>query len=305
MVYKRKRNVKIDNGLPYAIYKPGSFDVSSLEEYVPPSLDTGMEADEEKELHLKKIMEGEKGNIPIPVITKVDNPAREIYGKYVPKRKYVEWIGDAENEYLMNNEDRRICKESGVDEKQFYGILSTISNKQDLLEGKEKFSRMVASRILIRNEKFNPLAYVCFRKRIIKPSRRSRRSEELSKEKVERMWKELHLLEALCKLYGKRNKLERDLEDVECSLLETFCLLMKNSSRKARKKMGRKILDRHGKSPKDGVVCASGTIGDIMFDRTRIRLLKQRIQEARERACLGEYDSEAQAFKKYNNLYRT
>ncbi|KAG5860109.1 hypothetical protein KMI_03g05600 [Encephalitozoon hellem] len=304
MVYKRKRNVKIDNTQPYPIYKPGASDVSSLEEYVPPSLDTGMEADEEKELHLKKIMEGEKGSIPIPVIVEVHNPAREIYGRYVPRRRYVEWNEDAENKYLLNDEDKKMCKEYGVSEEEFYTLLCTVSQEQSLVKGKEKLVRAMASRILTRSEDFSPLAYVCFRKRIIKPSRRSRRSEELSKEKVERMWKELCLLEVLCGLYCKRSELERDLESVEYNLFQTSCLLIKNGSRRARKKIGRKILNEQGKTPEDGQNATNGAIGGIIFDRARIRLLRQRIQEAKERIHISEYDSEIQAFKKYNGLHR-
>ncbi|AFN83203.1 hypothetical protein EROM_061110 [Encephalitozoon romaleae SJ-2008] len=304
MAYKRKRNVKIDNSQPYSIYKPGVSEASSLEEYIPPSLDTGMEADEEKELHLKKIMEGEKGSIPIPVIVEVYNPAREAYGRYTPRRRYVEWSGDAENKYLLSDEDKKICRERGISEEEFYKLLCTLSREQRLVEGKEGLIKMLSSRVLIRNENFSPLAYVCFRKRIIKPNRRSRRSEELSKEKVERMWKELYLLEVLCSLYCKRNELERDLENVESNLFQTSCLLIKSSSRRARKRIGRKVLNKQGGTSKDGPNATNGTIGGIIFDRTRIRLLRQRIRESKERVRMGEYDSEIQAYKKYNELYR-
>ncbi|KMV66010.1 hypothetical protein M970_061100 [Encephalitozoon cuniculi EcunIII-L] len=304
MAYKRKRNVKVDHSQMYPVYKPGSFDVSSLEEYIPPSLDTGMEADEEKELHLKKIMEGEKGSIPIPIMVEVNNPARQMYGKYIPRRRYVEWAGDAENEYLLDHRDEEACRELGMSREEFCRSMCMVEREQSPAEGGEKLTKMISSRILIRSERFSPLAYVCFRKRIIKPSRRSRRSEELSKEKVERIWRELHLLGVLCDFYCKRNRLERALESVESDLFRTSCILMKNNTRKVRRRIARKMVNRQHVSPKGGANGTSGGIGDIVFDRTRIRLLRQRIREAKQRIHVSEYDAEIQAFRRHNEMYR-
>lgn len=308
MAYKRKRNVKIDNGAEYAVNKPGDADVSGLEEYVPPALDTGMEADEEKELHLKRIMEGGKGDIPIPVIVEAESPAREAYGHYVRGRKYVEWGGDGENGYLMDDEALRLCKESGTSVERFLAAVCTMSREQTFEEGDRWLAEMVGPRILTRSEKFGLPAYVCFRKRIIKPnrrSRRSRRSEELSKEKVERMWGELDMLGALCDLYSRRKRLERALERVESELVQASCVLMRSGTRRTRRAIAKKLMDEKHGAPGRGTGSAGGAVGDMMVDRARIRLLRRQIHEAREKACLGDHETEIRALRKHNEMYRT
>lgn len=129
------------------------------------------------------------------------------------------------------------------------------------MESKEGLIKMLLSRVLIRNENFCPLDYVCSRKRIIKFNRRSRRSEELSKEKVERMWKELFLLEVLCSFYCKRNELERTWR--MWSL--TSSLLINSSFRRAKKRIGRKVLNKQGGASNDGSSVTNGTTGGIIF----------------------------------------
>ena len=162
---------------------------------------------------------------------------------------------------------------------------------------------MVGPRILTRSEGFDQPAYVCFRKRIIKPGRRSRRSEELSKEKVERMWGELCMLGELCSLYSRRKRLERARERVEAGLLQTSCVLMRGGTRRARKRVARRLVDdRQGVSGKG--VGAGAMVGDVMLDRARIRLLRRQIHEAREKVCLGDHDAEVQALRRHNEMYR-
>ncbi|KAH9411215.1 hypothetical protein HK407_07g12080 [Ordospora pajunii] len=299
MVYKRKRNVKIDNNKSYAICKPGSTDELLLEEYVPPTLDTGMEADEEKEVHLKSIIEEGKGDIPIPVIVDVDNLARREYGKYFASKRYVEWLGDASNEYIVNSDDERSCREMEISKEKLQKLLLTISRDQCLSNENKKYVEMVASRILVRSDKLDSPAYICFRRRVVKPNRRSRKCEELAKEKVERMWTEFYLLEKLCKLYYSKNRLERESEDVEDELVKVTYTLMKGSTRSTRRKIARKI---RGDAIKPSESTNGGREG-LLFDRWRIKALRRRIAEAKDKACTEENEAEVKALRRYNLMH--
>lgn len=288
MVYKRKRNVKIDNGNRYVVCRPGTVDVEALEEYVPPAMDTGMEADEEKEMHLKKIIEKGIGDIPIPVIAEVDNGARAGYGKYVQGSRYINWTEDARNEYLLDDADRTFCEDAGIGEDDFM---------QSVMD--ESPVDAAVPKTLIREESTNYPAYVCFRKRVIKPNRRSRRSEELSKEKMERMWSELHILDRLCRLSAERNALELSLQDVEMEMFSNAHVLMQSCSERQRRRMSRKIFRRVGRLLKP-----TGAVGDVMFDRLRIRSLRRRLVEIRQKKSIGERDADVQALKRYNEVHR-
>ncbi|KAM0672122.1 hypothetical protein OCOL_000776 [Ordospora colligata] len=299
MVYKRKRNVKIDNSKSYVIYKPGSTDSLFLEEYIPLALDTGMEADEEKEVHLKSIIEEGKGDIPIPVIVDVDNPARKEYGKYIVPKKYVEWFGDASNEYFVNDNDEKCCREMGISKERLQELLLTIARDQCVSNENREFVEIASSRILVRSDKLDSPAYICFRRRIVKPNRRSRKCEEQSKEKVERMWAELYLLEKLCKLYYNKNMLEREFEEVEEELVKAAYTLMKDSTKSIKKKIARKI---RGDAIKPSEGTNSGREG-LLFDRLRIKALKQRITEARDKACTEDNEAEVKALRRYNLMH--
>lgn len=304
MVYKRKRNVRIDNSLKYPVRRLDSLDGLALEEYVPPALDTGMEADEEKELHLRKIIERGAGDIPIPVITEVLNPARELYGRYTYRNRYVRWVEDAGNEYLLDAEDRKFCRDSGIGEEEFSRSMSMISNEHSLEKGTEKkLVDVVIPKMLIRDERFNFPSYVCFRRRVIKPSRRSRRSEELSREKIERMWTEFYLLDTLCELSLQRNRLEQSLEEVELELFNSAYVMMKSSGRKYRKRMSRRLLMIPSEDRKARAVGPCGNINDLIFDRVRIRGLKKKLQENKQKRSLSEKEAEIQALKRYNEAH--
>lgn len=305
MVYKRKRNVKIDNNKKYTICKPNTVEALCLEEYIPPSIDTGMEADEEKEIHLKRIIEGGVGHIPIPIMKEIDNPARNVYGQYKPRSRYITWCGDAKNEYILDDNDRKFCEDHGIDEEEFAKSINMISHGQAFESDiGSRYADVVVPKTLIRDENLCFPTYVCFRKRIVKPNRRSRRSEELSKEKVERMWTELHLLNVLCELSIQKNRLEQSLESLESDLLSSACMVVKNSNREHRKKLYRAIF-RNPRSASGAAVAGSyGTISDLMFDRFRIRSLRNRLHEVKQKKALGERDAEVRALKKYNSAYK-
>ena len=80
MVLKRKRNLKIDSNTVYSVFLLKDLDPDELEDYIE-NRDTGMEADEEKEIHLQNIIKGSENSIPLPVISKINNISRTFYKK--------------------------------------------------------------------------------------------------------------------------------------------------------------------------------------------------------------------------------
>lgn len=121
MVLKRKRNLKIDTSISYAVFLVRDLDINETEDYIE-NRDTGMEADEEKEVHLQNIMKGTGDNIPIPVICEIENESRKHYKKRELKKRII-WEKDCTNEYIETEQDIEIenkLKESIEDSKQLF-----------------------------------------------------------------------------------------------------------------------------------------------------------------------------------------
>jgi hypothetical protein len=304
MAYKRKRNVRIENDAGYRVLRLEELDESQAEDYVPPSIDTGMEADEEKEVHLRKIIEAGTGDIPIPVIAEVDNPARALYTQFKPRSRYINWMEDARNEYLLDNEDAKLCEELGLSRAQFLSYIEALAANTESGDGVESRIRSCTlPKMLARDEKCVYASYVCFRKRVLKPNRRTRKCEENSKEKLDRIWAELNILNRLCELSMLRLKAERDLEEVKRGLIESACMVMKSSGKNTRKKIMRRILRRPRRTPKLKFFNTCNAINELVFDRFRIKSLKKRLYELREDRDISEIEIEAYALRKHNELY--
>lgn len=115
MALKRKRNLKVDNVMNYSVFTLGDLKADDLEDYIE-SRDTGMEADEEKEVHLQKIIQQQARSIPLPRISHFDNPARKLYP---PKRlpKHLKWSKDCPNRYIDDDIDKAVKLQAY---KEFY-----------------------------------------------------------------------------------------------------------------------------------------------------------------------------------------
>ncbi|KAI4291572.1 hypothetical protein PAPHI01_0846 [Pancytospora philotis] len=98
MALKRKRNLKVDVAAKYSIHLLEHLDAGALEDYVE-THDTGMEADEEKEIQLQSIIRGSGASIPLPVIERVPNPARAAFVA-AEARHHIKWNRDVRNEYI-------------------------------------------------------------------------------------------------------------------------------------------------------------------------------------------------------------
>lgn len=109
MVIKRKRNLKIDVTTNYSVFLLRDLIQEELEDYVE-NRDTGMEAEEEKEIHLQNVIKGTGKEIPLPVIVEVENPSRAFYDKKKFKEK-IFWEKDCGNEYVETKDDLEAEKE--------------------------------------------------------------------------------------------------------------------------------------------------------------------------------------------------
>ncbi|EED42427.1 hypothetical protein EBI_25902 [Enterocytozoon bieneusi H348] len=78
MTFKRKRNIKLDVLATYNVLLLETFSKDELEDYEEAKA-TGMEEDEEKEVHLREVMEDNKKSIPLPVITQIENECKKYY----------------------------------------------------------------------------------------------------------------------------------------------------------------------------------------------------------------------------------
>lgn len=116
MGLKRKRNLKIDNTARYAVYFLKEINNDYLEDYVEVH-DSGMEADEEKESQLQKIIQNKDGSIPLPIIKQIENAARNLYGG-INMEKEIKWRNDCKNEYIEKYEEMKIMVEETEDGKK-------------------------------------------------------------------------------------------------------------------------------------------------------------------------------------------
>lgn len=114
MVLKRKRNLKIDVTATYSVYLLRDLDYDEIEDYVE-NRDTGMEAEEEKEVPLQNVIRGMTCGIPIPIIVETENLSRSFFSEKHLKKKIV-WERDCSNEYIEDKspEEAEIWAKLGV-----------------------------------------------------------------------------------------------------------------------------------------------------------------------------------------------
>lgn len=209
---KRRRNKKLEHEVKYNVLMNTEVNAELLETYKASNISTGMEADEEKEHHLRKIITQGCGDIPTPVISIQEDYVR--YGEYRRPREFVKWCDDVPNDaILVEDYDIEFMKSHEVGEKELHALLEDPEKSKDASQALQNY----ASRRLVKiiNDESSLDAYICFRRRTHKLSRKSRRSEANINERLRRMWVELNTLKKLYELHLKRCELSR--EYVECS----------------------------------------------------------------------------------------
>lgn len=384
MVPKRKRNVKIDTTVKYQVVNIEELDPNHLEEFTLPPLDTGMEAEEEKEIHLKKIIDSGSGSIPIPIILKIENPAKEFYEKKNLETRYINWSKDVKNHYYMETKDYELCETLGITEEEYRSVCDEIEddlhvkieNEDRLVETRsssfnynslntlyppasqsklnstndlhspqqessvpdittpirteqraevvtpepstfltpmleenhtnsisEDMKRRIKTaaryKRLIRDEDKSHPSYVCFRRRVLKPSRKNRRSEGQTIEKVVRLNSELWLLTKLSELRKEVCELNDKMFDINFEIAKGLDEIVKKFGEKGQKKVAR-LLRKSKQEENKSVSSQQGDIfKDILFDRDRIRVINKRLRLARENIDEEEIEREAKGYTNY------
>lgn len=304
MALKRKRNLKVDNTMKYSVCILHDLKSDELEDYVE-TRDTGMEADEEKEIHLQKIMQREAETIPLPRITTFVNPAREVYAVRKLKRR-IKWSKDCTNTYIEDEADRsvkaEVCQadeqtDDNIEEIKRIKVnsqINKINNNNDnqndnshinkivddtfklVIESRsmpttveQKVLEYVLRRTLIRYEVAGLSSYVCFRPRIFNPSFKPRRNELLITERLNRLGSELGTLTALCKALESRIESEKEKLKIEMELLRIYNI---GESTKNDKRTIRKYL--MGVTESRSTEMTAENVHRLMCDRERIRRLR-------------------------------
>ncbi|KAG0436921.1 Enhancer of polycomb-like protein 1 [Dictyocoela muelleri] len=286
----RIRPKKIDRMTKYKVVSP-----EELNDYVDYThiIHTGMEAEEEKEVHIKKIMTGEKLVITVPeilparIIKYYDHNINDNYNHkdenkslitiFCQPKELIKYDKDVENLYIPDKEDKNIC-----DENVFRKIIHELKNKslKDLTNEfiNQKFNgdknndncinddnddngidnnnnndinNVINTEILKTSEHeiintlktisqkticlfdendLNP--YLCFRKRIIKSGRKSRRNESNCVEKLKRMYDEFYILDKIIELKISLNKKKKELLKIEKKIDELIFIKAESNSLK-------------------------------------------------------------------------
>lgn len=396
MVPKRKRNVKVDPAEKYQIVDLEELDFSNLEEFTLPPIDSGMEAEEEKELHLKKIIDSGSGHIPIPVIKEVENPAKDFYKSIELPHKYINWKEDVCNSYFMDENDNKLCDDLGIAKEDYLKVVDEIENDafvkienedklmetrstrfdhydnspvirspipnkllvnnstaclenstvpdntaahnlmvntgddvsdinrsnvcltpaiQDYssltlsLDLKERIKSLARYKRLIRDEDSLYPSYVCFRRRVLKPSRKNRRSEGQTYEKVIRLNSELELLEKLTTLRLKVAEINDKIYDCSFEIAKTISKIQEKYKENGHRKIKRVYKKFKAEQNKAGITQQEDIYKNILFDRDRIRMLNKRLRLTKENISEEEIENTAIGYTNHlrsihGNIYK-
>lgn len=302
---KRKKNLKIDSTEKIEILDIKDLDVTLLEEFTLPPIDSGMEAEEEKEEHLKQVIEHKSGDIPIPNIKEVDGYVKK---SIIIDKKYYKYQKDTDTPYIFNEIDDQFKKVKSISDDEYNNILDCIKkdidgNQRIVKENTFYHSKLyreildnIKYKLLIRDECLECPSYVCFRRRILKPSRKNRRSEIQTSEKITRLFNELIVLIQMTELKKENLKLDDEIckLDFEISSLVNE-ILEKHGNVKNKIKNIFKIKD---KSKRNRIVLEGDIFHNVLFNRDSIRLLKKRLMN-KKTYNEEEIEKEWIAYKNY------
>ncbi|KAL6121488.1 hypothetical protein NUSPORA_01575 [Nucleospora cyclopteri] len=271
MSFKRKRNIKFEITGTYSVFMLDAINNDELEDYEEIKA-TGMEEEEEKELHLRKVIEGQNKSIPLPVIENIENPCEKYYKK-THIDHFINWQDDVKNIYVESKEDIKILnemkkkepeieqgsikilslnfiecvKETSLASKNMSSFLTDSVQCFDLEAavkcfGDEQknygqiknrdFVDFVLRRCLIRHEKFSYEAYICFKPRVLLPKIKSRKNENHTAEKLTQLHEEFEDIRTLCLISRRRMKIEHNIFNSRLKMIEEFGDVFSSSIRK-------------------------------------------------------------------------
>ncbi len=290
---KRKRNKKLENEIRYDVVSDTMVDPALLEAYKVSNLNTGMEAEEEKEHHLRSIIAQGSGEIPTPVVDEQEEYVR--YGEYKRPRDFIRWDGDAQNEIVVDAGDLKFLGEKKLDVGKFVGLVSGATGLEGVgPEVKDYVHRRVLKTISEDNQAD---AYICFRKRIPKPPRKSRRSESNVNERLRRMWVEFNILKGLYTLHLKRCELER--EYLECNKSIASIGLELGPDDKLRNKIQRRLFKKKRGGTQTEYYKSCGPFKELVCNYGKVRMLKDFLHKADPKINTLDLEREAKAFENY------
>lgn len=247
MSFKRKRNIKLDTLSTYNVFYKETFTEDEIEDYDEVKA-TGVEEEEEKEMHLQKVLKGKDENIPMPVILSIENECHGFYKKTKAK-KFVNYQTDVPNNYILTPADQKelylikhedipqaeggisikregitLIKEynsqakhieyENVDSMKLYDFDYAIKcfgedAKYFSSVKNARFVDFVLRRGLIRFEKFGFEAYAVFKPRILLPKVKSRKNEGSTVDKLSRMYLEFRSIKECANLCAEKMKREQ------------------------------------------------------------------------------------------------
>lgn len=243
MVLKRKRNLRIENTAVYSVLHLKDLNLEEIENYIE-TRDTGMEAEEEKEIHLQNIIKGTNKDIPLPIINQIDNTSRrcfKILGKVKKNRIDKSKIfNDCPNIYIESQEEKEYLQKEVEDGSR--AIYNIGDDKTFSYDKSQSLVEFCLKRAIVRYEVPGYEAYTCFRNRIFHPNFKSRRNEALINEKLERMATEFSTLKLMCQILKDKSFLElKAINLMEEAIKSTNNI--KEQSRKRRKRLSKLLVD--------------------------------------------------------------
>lgn len=291
---KRRRNKKLEHEVKYDVVMDTEVDAEMLETYKAANISTGMEAEEEKEHHLRKIITHGCGDIPTPVISVQEDYIR--YGEYRRPKEFVKWSDDVPNEVvLVEDYDTEFMKSHGVGENELHALLEDPTKNNDAPQELQSYASRRVVKII--NDESLLDAYICFRRRTHKLPRKSRRSEANINERLRRMWVELNALKKLYELHLKRCELSR--EYVECSRDIVNIGASLDSESRLRRKIQKKMFKKRKSTVPAEYYKTCGPFRELFGNYEKVKALKDFLYKQCPKMNSLDLEREAKAMDNY------
>lgn len=293
MFSKRIRNKKLETNKRNLVYYRDELDPSLLIDYIHTNFKTGVEQEEEKEIHLKKMLESGFGHIAVPKIT-IDDDEIKTFSEYKPSKKYIKYEKDVRNEYMLKESDYKFLREENIDVEEFKQIVSLIGKKEyDKIENsptKDKIINYYSKKMVkvIGNDDYD--AYLCFRNRTCVPGRKTRRSEATILEKLKRMYTEFSYIDKLLQMKEEQQKINDELLSTGYEISGIIDVLKSSCGLSKRRKIYRKLYKAKKVKKHVPFYKTCGSFKELLTDRRKIYELKKTL--ANQKKVLNERDVE-------------
>lgn len=280
MTQKRIRNKKIENKQPYKIFIESALDKSKIQEHVEIQINTGMEEEEKEEHHLKSALKNES-SIPIPLI--ISKNSENNLPVFKKSKEYIKYSSDVENQYILSSEDKEFIEKHNYNESEFLNEANNIKEeneqyikKVDELSLNDPLRNYLQERLLLLHDETDFNSYACFRKRIIKTGRKSRKVESNINEKIKRVWEEINLIEKLIQNSNDIFTKELDVEKCENEIIK----MGKSLGRKNNKKIVNKVIGIKRKVD-DNLFYKKYKFDELFADRRKMNEFKYLVKNSK------------------------